>query len=63
MRACSLVCAIGVVFLLINQFYRGLDWGQVFIGGLVLVALWTDCEPWLRYRFRRWKRQMQREWE
>ncbi len=55
MRACSLVCLIGVGFLLINQFYSGLKWEQVILGGAVLVAVWTDCERWLRYRLRHWK--------
>lgn len=56
MRACTLVCIISIVFLLINQFYRGLDWGQLFIGGFVVVAIVTDCERWLRYKLRRRKR-------
>jgi hypothetical protein len=56
MRACSLVCIIGVMILLINQFYRGLNWEQLFIGGFVAVAIWTDCEGWLRYQFRHKKR-------
>lgn len=55
MRACSFVCIIGVVYLLINQFYRGLHWEQIIFGGLVVVAIWTDCERWLRYKFRRRK--------
>ena len=52
MRACSLVCIIGLIFLLINQFYRGIDWGQLFIGGFVAVAIWTDCERWLRFKLK-----------
>lgn len=55
MRACSLVCIVGIVFLLINQFYRGLNLEQLFIGGFVLVAIWTDCECWVRYKLRRRK--------
>lgn len=55
MRACSFVCVIGVVFLIIDQFYSGLNWGRLFIGGLVVVAIWTDCERWLRYRFKKTK--------
>lgn len=55
MRACSLVCSIGLLFLLINQFYSGIDWGQLFIGGFVAVAIWTDCERWFCYKFRRKK--------
>ncbi|MBP2637893.1 MAG: hypothetical protein H6Q72_3800 [Firmicutes bacterium] len=51
----SLVCSIGLLFLFINQFYRGIDWGQLFIGGFVIVAIWTDCERWFRYKFRRKK--------
>jgi len=53
--ACSLVCTISIVFLLINQFYRGLNWEQLFIGGFVVVAIWTDCERWLRHKFRQRK--------
>ncbi len=52
MRACSLVCIIGIVFLLIDQFYSGLSWERLFIGGFVAVAIWTDCEVWLRYKLR-----------
>ncbi len=52
MRACSLVCIIGIVFLLIDQFYSGLSWERLFIGGFVAVAIWTDCEGWLRYKLR-----------
>ncbi|WP_371371859.1 hypothetical protein [Sporomusa aerivorans] len=52
MRACSLVCIIIVIFLLINQFYSGLNWEQLFIGGFVAVAIWTDCGRWLRYKLR-----------
>lgn len=50
MRACSFVCIIGTLCLLLNQFYRGLDWEQLFIAGFVVVAIWTDCERWLRYK-------------
>jgi hypothetical protein len=53
MRACSFVCIIGVLFLIIYQFYHHLDWGQLFIGGFVVVAIWTDCERWFRYKLRR----------
>lgn len=53
MRACSLVCSIGVIFLVISQFYYHLDWGQLLIGGIVVVAIWTDCERWFRYKLRR----------
>lgn len=42
MRAYSLVCIVGIVFLLINQFYRGLNLEQLFIGGFVLVACHMD---------------------
>lgn len=56
MRACSLVCMIGLVFLLIDQCYSGVNWGRLFIGGFVAVALWSDCERWLRYRLKRRKR-------
>jgi hypothetical protein len=52
MRACSLVCIIGIIFLLINQFYSGLNWAQLFIGGFVAVAVWTDCGRWVRYKLR-----------
>ena len=52
MRACSLVCVIGIIFLLINQFYSGLNWAQLFIGGFVAVAVWTDCSRWVRYKLR-----------
>lgn len=55
MRACSLVCLIGVIFLIIDQFYIGLRWERLFIGGLVGVAIWTDCSRWLCYKFRKSK--------
>ncbi|HWR39760.1 MAG TPA: hypothetical protein VN611_09680 [Patescibacteria group bacterium] len=55
MRACSWVCTIGIVCLLINQFYRGVDWAQLIIGGIVAVAVWTDSERWRRYQLRRRK--------
>lgn len=53
MRACSFVCIIGVLFLIIYQFYHRFDWGQLFIGGFVVVAIWTDCERWFRYKLRK----------
>lgn len=43
MRACSFVCIIICIFIIIDQFYRGLDYGKLFIGGFILVAVWTDC--------------------
>ena len=52
MRACSFVCIIFIVFLCIDQFYSGLNWERLFIGGFVIVAIWTDCERWLRYKIR-----------
>lgn len=55
MGACSFVCISGVVFLIIDQFYSGLNWGNLFIGGFVVVAIWTDCERWLRYKLRKIK--------
>ena len=55
MRACSFVCIYGVILLIIDQFYRGLNWGNLFIGGFVIVAIWTDCESWLRYKVRKIK--------
>jgi hypothetical protein len=48
MRACSFVCIVGVAFLIIDQFYSGLSWERLFIGGFVIVAIWTDCGRWLR---------------
>lgn len=51
-RACSFVCSVAVVFLGIDQFYSGFNWGRLFIGGFVVVAIWTDCECWLRYKIR-----------
>lgn len=53
MRACSFVCIIGVIFLFIDQFYSGLNWGRLFIGGFVITAIWTDCERWLRCKVKR----------
>ena len=55
MRACTLVCSLGVVFLLINQFYRGLDWAQLIFTGLVVVAILTDSERWLKYQLRHYR--------
>ncbi|HWR05510.1 hypothetical protein [Sporomusa sp.] len=52
MRACTLICTIGIVFLLIDQFYSGLNWERLFIGGFVIVGIWTDCERWLRYKLK-----------
>lgn len=52
MRACSFVCTIIVVFLCVDQFYNGLNWWRLFIGGFMVVAVWTDCERWLRYKIR-----------
>lgn len=34
MRACSLVCMISVIFLIIDQFYSELRWERLFIGRL-----------------------------
>lgn len=56
MRACSFVCIVGIVFLIIDQFYSGLNWGRLFIGGFVIVAIWTDCERWLCYKLRKVER-------
>lgn len=53
MRACSFVCIIGIIFLIIDQFYSGLSWERLFIGGFVLTAVWTDCERWLRFKARK----------
>lgn len=55
MRACTLICSLGVVFLLINQFYRGLDWAQVIFAGFVIVAILTDSERWLKYQLRHYR--------
>ena len=52
MRACSFVCTIIVIFLGIDQFYSGLNWWRLFIGGFMMIAVWTDCERWLRYKIR-----------
>ena len=60
MRVCTVVCMIEILLLLINQFYRGPDWGQLFIAGFVVVAIATDCEGWLRYRLRRRKQRSHR---
>ncbi|WP_170233087.1 hypothetical protein [Sporomusa termitida] len=48
MRACSSVCIIIVVFILIDQCYSGLNWERLFIGGFIGTAIWTDCSRWLR---------------
>jgi hypothetical protein len=55
MRACSFVCLIGVVFLIIDQFYSGLRWERLFIGGFVVVAIWTDCNRWFYYKLKKSK--------
>lgn len=55
MRACSLVCIFAVVFILIDQFYSGLNWERLFIGGFVLTAIWTDCDRWFLYKLRKTK--------
>jgi len=44
---------IGIVFLVIDQFYSGLNWERLFIGGFVVTAIWTDCHRWLHYKIRR----------
>jgi len=43
MRACSFVCIIICLLIIIDQFYRGLDYGKLFMGGFIVVAIWTDC--------------------
>lgn len=55
MRACSFICIIGIALLIVDQFYHGLNWGRLFIGGFIMVAIWTDCSRWLRYKLRRRK--------
>lgn len=52
MRACSFICIISVAFLIIDQFYNGLNWERLFIVGLILVAIWTDCGRWVRYKLK-----------
>ena len=47
MRACSFVCIIICIIIIIDQFYRGLDYGKLFMGGFILVAIWTDCSKLL----------------
>lgn len=55
MRACSFLCIVCVLFLIIDQFYSGLNWVGLFLIGLIIVAIWTDYERWLRYRIRKSK--------
>lgn len=55
MRACSFVCIIFVLLLGVDQFYSGLNWERLFIGGFVVVALWTDFERWIRMKLRQRK--------
>lgn len=53
MRACYFLCIIVVLFLIVDQFYNGLNYWRLFIGGIFAIALWTDCKPLiLRY----WRR-------
>lgn len=47
MRACSFVCLVFCVLLIIDQFYRGFDLVELAMGGLVAVAFWTDNSRWL----------------
>lgn len=53
MRACSFICCIVVVFIIINQFYSGLNYKQLSIGSFVLIAIWIDSKHWLRYKLRK----------
>ncbi|WP_346353003.1 hypothetical protein [Azotosporobacter soli] len=55
MRACSWLCFIGVLFTIVDQFYSGINWMRLFLGGLAAVAVWTDCERWLQYKLRKKK--------
>ena len=56
MRACSVICVIGIISLMIDEFCNGLNWEKLFIGGFVVVAIWTDFEPWLLYKLRKTKK-------
>ena len=53
MRACSLLCMIVVVFLGIDQFYSGLNYWRLFIGGFFAIAVWTDCSPLFKRYYKR----------
>lgn len=55
MRACSFVCTIIVLFMIIDQFYSGLNYERLFICGVIAIAIWTDCERWFRYKIKRKK--------
>lgn len=55
MRACSFVCTIIVLFMIIDQFYSGLNYERLFICGVITIAIWTDCERWFRYKIKRKK--------
>jgi len=53
MRACSFVCIIIFIIIIIDQFYRGLDYGKLFMGGFILVAIWTDCSKWFLRKYKK----------
>jgi len=54
MRACVFVCIIFCILIIIDQFYRGLDYGKLFMGGFVVMAIWTDCSKLFIRKYKRW---------
>jgi len=53
MRACSFVCIIICILIIIDQFYRGLDYGKLFMGGFIAVAIWTDNGKWFIRKYKK----------
>ena len=53
MRSCSLLCIIVVIFLGIDQFYSGINYWRLFIGGFFAIAVWTDCGPFFKRYYKR----------
>jgi len=53
MRPCCFICIIICILIIIDQFYRGLDYGKLFMGGFILVAIWTDSSKWMLRKYKK----------
>ena len=52
MRASAFICLVGVFFTLVDQFYSGIDWMKLFLAGLVMVVVVTECKRWFCYKLK-----------
>lgn len=52
MRASAFICLVGVFLTLVDQFYSGIDWMKLFLAGLVMVVVVTECKRWFRYKLK-----------